>query len=544
MRLRSDVLKEGVDRAPHRALLRSMGISGRSMKRPFVAVVNSWNELVPGHIHLRRLGEAAKDGVRTAGGTPFEFETIGVCDGLAMGHQGMKYSLASREVIADSIEIMVKAHCLDAMVLISSCDKILPGHLMAAARLNIPSIVVTGGPMMPGHFRGRSVDVMTVFEAVGEFRKKRISERDLQGIEECACPGPGSCAGMFTANTMACLTEALGMSLPGCAATHAIEPSKVRLAKESGRQIMSLLRDNRLPSDIMTVEAFENAMTVDMALGGSTNTVLHLPAIARELGIEMTLDDFDETSRRTPHICNLRPSGPYFMKDLEKAGGVPAVLKRLKSKLKLNVLTVTGKKLSELVRRYEVLDDQVIRPLSDPIHTEGGIAIVKGNLAPGGAVVKYSSVPANMLRFSGPAVVFDSEEDAVKGIEGDKVRKGDVVVIRYEGPVGGPGMREMLVPTSLIVGMDLSDKVVLLTDGRFSGATRGPCIGHIAPEAAAKGPIAVVKDGDIVEIDILNRQLRLALSMREIRRRLNRWRPRRRQSKGCLARIFTGSTMT
>jgi dihydroxy-acid dehydratase len=543
MRLRSDVLKEGVDRAPHRALLRSMGISGRSMKRPFVAVVNSWNELVPGHIHLRRLGEAAKDGVRTAGGTPFEFETIGVCDGLAMGHQGMKYSLASREVIADSIEIMVKAHCLDAMVLISSCDKILPGHLMAAARLNIPSIVVTGGPMMPGHFRGRSVDVMTVFEAVGEFHKSRISERDLQRIEECACPGPGSCAGMFTANTMACLTEALGMSLPGCAATHAIEPSKVRLAKESGRQIMSLLRDNRLPSDIMTVEAFENAMTVDMALGGSTNTLLHLPAIARELGIEMALDDFDETSRRTPHICNLRPSGPYFMKDLEKAGGIPAVLKRLKSKLKLNVLTVTGKKLSELVRRYEVLDDQVIRPLSDPIHTEGGIAIVKGNLAPGGAVVKYSSVPANMLRFSGPAVVFDSEEDAVKGIEGDKVRKGDVVVIRYEGPVGGPGMREMLVPTSLIVGMDLSDKVVLLTDGRFSGATRGPCIGHVAPEAAAKGPIAVVKDGDIVQVDIPNRQLRLALSRREIRRRLNKWRPRRRRSKGCLARVFTASTI-
>jgi dihydroxy-acid dehydratase len=502
--------------------------------------VNSWNEIIPGHIHLKRLAQAAKDGVRTAGGTPFEFNTIGICDGLAMGHQGMKYSLASREIIADSIEVMIKAHYFDAMVLISSCDKIVPGHLMAAARLDIPSIVVTGGPMMPGLFRGRSVDLMTVFEALGEFQQGRVTQNDLRELEKCACPGPGSCAGLFTANTMACLTEALGMSLPGCGAMHATDPAKERLAKESGKQIMALLNEGLTPSDIMTEKAFKNAITVDMALGGSTNTVLHLSAIAQELGTRITLDEFDRISRTTPHICDLRPSGRYFMREFEKAGGVPALLKRLQSKLNLGVLTVTGKRLSEVIRKNRVLDDQIIRSLSDPIHAEGGIAILRGNLAPKGAVVKFSSVPINMLRFKGPAVVFDSEEEAVRGIEG-KVEEGDVVVIRYEGPTGGPGMREMLIPTSLIVGMGLSDKVAVLTDGRFSGATRGPCIGHIAPEAAMNGPIAALKEGDIIEIDVPGRRLSVRLSSRVISQRQSNLKRRKRAVKGVLGRIFPPS---
>ncbi len=540
MKLHSNTIKEGVERAPHRSLLRALGLSSQSIRHPFVAIVNSWNEIVPGHIHLKRLANAAKEGVRSAGGTPFEFDTIGVCDGLAMGHQGMKYSLASREIIADSIEAMIKAHCFDAMILISSCDKIVPGHLMASARLNIPSIFITGGPMMPGRYRGRSVDVMTMFEAVGEFQKGQISKDELRRLEECACPGPGSCAGLFTANTMACLTEALGMSMPRCAATHATDSSKIELAKESGRRIMSLLRNGVLPSDIMTEEAFENAITVDMALGGSTNTVLHLSKIAREFGMKITVDTFDEISRRTPHICDLRPSGQYFMREFELAGGIPALLKRLEPRLNLNVLTVTGKTLKRLVRDYRVLDDKLIRPLSNPIHSEGGIAILKGNLAPQGAVVKYSSVPTNMLRFTGPAVVFDSEEEAVKGIE-RKVEEGDAVVIRYEGPIGGPGMREMLVPTSLIVGMGLSDKVAILTDGRFSGATRGPCIGHVAPEAAMKGPIAALEQGDIIEIDVPNRRLGVRLPRRTIKQRQRNLKSRKREVKGILGRIFSPS---
>jgi dihydroxy-acid dehydratase len=537
MKLPSRLIKDGPERAPHRSLLRSLGLSTRDITHPFIAIVNSWNEIIPGHIHLKRLAQAAKDGVRTAGGTPFEFNTIGICDGLAMGHQGMKYSLASREIIADSIEVMIKAHYFDAMVLISSCDKIVPGHLMAAARLDIPSIFVTGGPMMPGLFRGRSVDLMTVFEALGEFQQGRVTQNDLRELEKCACPGPGSCAGLFTANTMACLTEALGMSLPGCGAMHATDPAKERLAKESGKQIMALLREGVTPSDIMTEKAFKNAVTVDMALGGSTNTVLHLSAIAQELGLSVTLDEFDRISRTTPHICDLRPSGRYFMREFEKAGGVPALLKRLQSKLNLGVLTVTGKRLSEVIRKNRVLDDQIIRSLSDPIHAEGGIAILRGNLAPKGAVVKFSSVPINMLRFKGPAVVFDSEEEAVRGIEGE-VEEGDVVVIRYEGPTGGPGMREMLIPTSLIVGMGLSDKVAVLTDGRFSGATRGPCIGHIAPEAAMNGPIAALKEGDIIEIDVPGRRLSVRLSSRVMSQRQSNLKPRKRVVEGVLGRIF------
>lgn len=538
MKLRSNIVKKGVERTPHRALLRSLGLSSQDIRRPFIAVVNSWNEVVPGHIHLRTLAEAAKEGVRAAGGAPFEFDTIGICDGIAMGHQGMKYSLASREIIADSIEAMVEAHCFDAMLLISSCDKVLPGHLIAVARLDIPSIVVTGGPMMPGRLKGRFIDLMTVFEAVGEFQKGLISKRELRRLEECACPGPGSCAGMFTANTMACLTETLGMSLPGCAATHAADRAKVRLARESGRTIMALLKDGVSPSRIMTEDAFDNAITVDMALGGSTNSVLHLTAIARELGVGLSLDRFDELSRKTPHLCDLRPGGSYFMKDLEKAGGVPALLKQLQPKLKLDALTVTGMKLKELIRKYKVLNDRVIRPVSNPIHAQGGIAVLGGNLAPEGAVIKYSSVPDNMLKFRGPAVVFDSEEEAVKGIAQGRVCEGDVIVIRYEGLLGGPGMREMLVPTSLIVGMGLGDKVALLTDGRFSGATRGPCIGHVAPEAALKGPIAALKAGDVIEMNVPDRQLNMRISKEQMAQRLNALRPKKREVRGCLARLF------
>ena len=544
IKMRSKAIKSGVERAPHRALLGSLQVRRDDIGRPFIAVVNSWNEIVPGHIHLKKLAQAVKEGVRAAGGLPFEFETIAVCDGLAMGHKGMKYSLASRELIADSVEVMVEAHCFDGMVLISSCDKIVPGHLMAAARLNIPSIVVTGGPMMPGRLHGRAIDVMTVFEAVGELRKRRISRKELDELEQCACPGPGSCAGLFTANTMACLTEALGMSLPGCAATHAKDPKKIQIARESGRKILSLLRNRVTPSRIMTEDAFQNAIVVDMALGGSTNTVLHLPAIARELGAKISLDIFDSISREVPHIADIRPGGSFFMKDFRNAGGVPSLLKRLEPMLRLNVLTVTERKLGDLIKGYRMPDENVIRPLSNPLYAEGGIAILKGNLAPEGAVVKYSSVPAIMHEFTGPAVVFDSEEEAVKEIGKGRISEGDVIVIRYEGPIGGPGMREMLVPTSLIVGMGLADKVALLTDGRFSGATRGPCIGHVAPEAAVKGPIAALRRGDTVEIDIPSRRLSVRLSKRVIQQRLRTWRPRKREAKGVLGRILTRSHQT
>ncbi|MEM2602457.1 MAG: dihydroxy-acid dehydratase [Candidatus Bathyarchaeia archaeon] len=524
----SSKMKGGVEAAPRRALLKASGLSDEDISKPLIAIVNSWNEIVPGHVHLRRISEAVKAGVRSNGGTPLEFDTIAICDGIAMGHEGMKYSLFSRDLIADSVEAMVRAHAFDAMVLISSCDKILPGHLMAAARLDIPAIVVTGGPMYPGTYRGRRVDVISVFEAIGELKRGAISEQDLAELEASACPGPGSCAGMFTANTMACLTEAMGMSLPGCATSHAVTAKKLRIAEGSGRRIMDLLRSGIKPSDIMTLGAFRNAIAVDMALGGSTNSVLHLRAIAAELGIDLRLEEFDEIGRRVPHICDMRPSGPYFMSDLDRAGGVPAILRRLEPFLSKEEMTVSGRRIGELLKNVSIEDEEVIRPLERPVHPEGGIAILRGNLAPKGAVIKYSSVPETMLRFAGEAVVFDSEEEAVEGISKGRVEEGDVVVIRYEGYVGGPGMREMLGPTSLIMGMGF-ERVALVTDGRFSGGTRGPCIGHVDPEAALGGPIAAVRDGDRIEIDIPRRRLELALQSEEIERRLKELEPKRKE---------------
>ncbi|MCD6529604.1 dihydroxy-acid dehydratase, partial [Candidatus Bathyarchaeota archaeon] len=518
--MRSDEVKEGIERAPNRSLLKAVGITDEEMDKPFIAVVNSYASIVPGHLHLRKIADQVKLGIASAGGVPFEFNTIAVCDGIAMGHIGMRFSLPSRDLIADSIEVMIQAHRFDGMVLVSNCDKITPGMLMAAARLNIPSIVVTGGPMMSGVYEGRKAGVDTVFEAVGKTAKGEMSVQELKRLEDLACPSCGSCNGMFTANTMACLTEAMGMSLPGCATALAVSSAKLRIAKESGRQIMELVKRDIKPSDIITPKSIDNAIIVDSALGGSTNTVLHLTAIAREAGIKLELDRFDELSRRTPHICNMIPSGRYAMEDLDRAGGIQAVLKELSPLLSLDALTVTGKTVKENLEEAEIRDRSVIRPLTNPVHEEGGIAILRGNLAPEGAVVKTAAVSPKMLVHEGPARVFDSEQEAMKAILGGEIREGEVIVIRYEGPKGGPGMPEMLSPTSAIAGMGLSESVALITDGRFSGATRGPCIGHVAPEAAVGGPIAALKDGDIIKIDIPNRNLNVELSEEEVESRL------------------------
>jgi len=538
--MRSDKTKGGIDRAPHRSLMKAMGMIDEEIERPFIGVVNSWNEFIPGHIHLDKLADAAKSGIRMGGGTPFEFHTIGICDGIAMGHEGMRYSLPSRETIADSVELQVQAHQLDALLFVTSCDKILPGHLMAAARINIPSIFVTGGPMCPGIFHDRQVDLISVFEAVGKFQAGEMTEEELRDLEESACPGIGSCAGLFTANTMGCLTEALGMSLPGCGTSMAIDANKLKIARRSGMQIMRLLKDNIKPRDIMTEEAFENAIRVDMAIGGSTNTALHLPAIANECGIKLSLDLFDKLSGETPHLTSIRPGGPHFMIDLDRAGGIQAVMDRIKDRLDLNCMTVTGKTLHENLRGLRILNlegnREVIRTKENPYHREGGIAILKGNLAPRGSVVKQSAVDPKIMKHSGPARVFDCEEDANDAILGGKIEKGDVIVIRYEGPKGGPGMREMLQATSAVAGMGLSDSVALITDGRFSGGTRGPCIGHISPEAAEGGPIAIVRDGDIIEIDIPQRKLNLKLSEKEIRERLKKWKKKEKKLTGVLKR--------
>lgn len=514
--MRSDTVKKGVERTPHRGLLKAMGITDEEIERPFVAVVNSWNEFIPGHIHLQNLANAVKAGIRIAGGTPFEFNTIGICDGITMGHVGMKYSLPSREVIADSIELMVQAHRMDAMVLIPTCDKIVPGHLMAAARLNIPSIVVTGGPMCPGMFEDRKVDLISLFEGIGELKEGKITKETLKDLEGLACVGAGSCAGLFTANTMACMTEALGMSLPECGTCHAVDAKKLRIAKRSGVKIMELIEKNVSPEDIITEKAFENAISVDMAIGGSTNTTLHLPAIANELGITIELSLFDKISRKTPHLTNLRPGGEHFILDFDQAGGVPAVMDGIKDRLNLDCLTVTGESLKENLKKLRIVNPnknkEVIRTVNNPYHPEGGIAILYGSLAPLGAVVKQTAIHPDMLVHKGPAKVFNSEEEAKAAISANKIQPGDVIVIRFEGPRGGPGMREMLEVTSIIAGRGLIDSVALVTDGRFSGGTRGPCIGHISPEAARGGPISQVKDGDTIEIDIPNRVLDIVTS--------------------------------
>ena len=539
--MRSDITKVGVERAPHRALFKATGLTDEEIKRPFVGVVNSWNEFIPGHIHLDRIGQAVKAGIRTAGGVPFEFQTIGVCDGIAMGHAGMRYSLPSRELIEDSIEIMVQAHQLDGLVMIPSCDKIAPGHLMAAGRLDLPTVVVTGGPMLPGYACDRDLDLINVFEGW------QSGGESLAVLEEMACPGAGSCAGLFTANTMACLTEALGLSLPGCATTHAVDSRKIRIAKRSGSKIMEMIESGLTARHIVTDKAIENAIRVDMAIGGSTNTVLHMPAIASEFGLNLDLEMFDEMSRETPHLVNLRPGGPHHMIDLDRAGGIPAILSRLKSKLNLDAMTVTGRTLGQEIADFHPINPEanakVIATLDSPVHPEGGIAILWGSLAPEGAVVKQTAVSAAMLRHTGPAVIYDSEEESMKGIVNGQVKAGDVVIIRYEGPKGGPGMRETLAPTSAIAGAGLSESVALITDGRFSGGTRGPCIGHVSPEAAVGGPIALVRTGDKISIDIPGRKVELLVDPAELKERQKSWKPPKPKfTGGVLARYMNSVT--
>ncbi|MBE0521115.1 MAG: dihydroxy-acid dehydratase [Candidatus Methanoperedenaceae archaeon] len=539
--MRSDNIKKGLERAPHRSLLKAVGLTDEEMSCPFIGVVNSWNEVIPGHIHLDRLSDAVKAGIRMAGGVPFEFNTIGICDGIAMGHSGMKHSLPSRELIADSIELMVEAHQFDGMVMIPTCDKIVPGHLMAAGRLDIPAIVVTGGPMMPGIVGDEQRDVISLFEAVGERRNNKITDQDLKNLEDCSCCGAGSCAGLFTANTMACVTEALGMSLPGCGTAHAVDAKKTRLAKHSGMKIMELVEKGITPQDIVTKQALDNAIILDMAIGGSTNTALHLPAIAAEFGLVLPLERFDEISRKTPHLINLRPGGDRFLIDFERAGGVPAMMKNLRTRLNLDTITVTGKSLGENLDEYIIINPranlEIIATIDAPVHPEGGIAVLKGSLAPDGSVIKQSAVSPKMLKYSGNARVFDSEEDAMAAIMEGKIKSGDCVIIRYEGPKGGPGMREMLSPTAAIAGMGLIDSVALITDGRFSGGTRGPCIGHVSPEAAVGGAIGLVHEGDIIEIDIPGRILNLKVSQDILAERRKAWTsPAPKATKGYLSR--------
>jgi dihydroxy-acid dehydratase len=521
--MRSDAVKRGTERAPHRSLLRALGCTDQEMEQPFVGVINSYNEAIPGHSNLRQIADAVKAGIRTAGGTPFEVNTIGVCDGLAMNHAGMKFSLPSRELIADSVEVVVEAHAFDALVLIPNCDKIIPGMLMAAARLNLPAIVVSGGPMLAGRLDGRAVDLADVFMAVGAVARGEMSEAELDRLEQVACPGCGSCSGMFTANTMNCLTEVLGLGLPGNGTIPAPYAGRIALAKRAGMQVMELLSQDLRPLDIMTPAAFRNAFAVDMALGGSTNSVLHLMAVAHESGVEIPLRELNEYSARTPHLCRMSPAvGGHHIEDLNRAGGIPAVMRRLLEGglLEGDVRTVTGKTVAENVGRAAVGDESVIRTIEEPYSASGGLAILFGSLAPDGAVVKQAVVAPVMQQHTGPARVFESEEAATVAIVAGEFEEGDVLVIRYEGPKGGPGMREMLTPTSLLSGMGVDDKVALLTDGRFSGATRGAAIGHISPEAAERGPLAVVRAGEAIHIDIPNRRLDLGVPEDEINRRL------------------------
>jgi dihydroxy-acid dehydratase len=521
--MRSDSVKRGVERAPHRSLLRALGCTDREMNQPFVGVINSYSEAIPGHANLDRIAGAVKAGVRMAGGTPFEINTIGVCDGLAMNHAGMKYSLPSRELIADSVELVVQAHAFDALVLIPNCDKIIPGMLMAAARLNLPTVVVSGGPMLAGRLDGRAVDLADVFMAVGAVARGEMTESELDRLERVACPGCGSCAGMFTANTMNCLTEALGLGLPGNGTIPAPYAGRVALAKRAGMQVMELLSRDIRALDILTPAAFRNAFVVDMALGGSTNSVLHLLAVAHEAGVEIPLRELNDCSDRTPHLCRMSPAaGGHHIEDLDRAGGIPAVMHRLLEGGALDgeTMTVTGRTVAQGLMGVRIGEPSVIRPLDAPYSTSGGLAILFGSLAPDGAVVKQAVVAPEMQQHSGPARVFESEETATAAILNGDFEEGDVLVVRYEGPKGGPGMREMLTPTSLLSGMGLDDKVALLTDGRFSGATRGAAIGHISPEAAERGPLAAVRDGDEIHIDIPNRRLDLGVGEDEVARRL------------------------
>lgn len=538
--MRSDAIKKGLERAPHRSLLKALGYTNEELERPLIGVANSANEIVPGHIHLDKITEAVKAGIRLAGGTPIEFGVIGVCDGIAMGHNGMKYSLASRELIADSIETMVNAHMFDGMVLIPNCDKIIPGMLMAAARVNIPSVVVSGGPMMAGRHKGRDISLSQVFEGIGGVAGGKITMDELNDIEDNACPGCGSCSGMFTANSMNCLTEALGMGLPGNGTVLAVTAARIRLAKHAGMAVMNLVEKDIKPRDIMTLDAFENALAVDMALGCSTNTVLHVPAIAYEAGITLNLDKFNEISAKIPHLCSLSPGGKHHIQDLDQAGGVPAVMNILMKAGMLknpDTITVTGKTAKDNIKDREVFCSDVIRSIDNAYHVQGGLAILRGNIAQDGGVVKQSAVAEEALVFSGPARVFDSEDDATAAIIGGKIEKGSVIVIRYEGPRGGPGMREMLTPTATVVGMGMERDIALITDGRFSGASRGCSIGHVSPEAALGGNIALINDGDMIDINIPGKQINVKLSDEELNERRASWiAPEPRVKTGYLAR--------
>ncbi len=522
--MKSDVVKRGVERAPHRSLLHAVGWASAEIDKPLIGVINSFSEIVPGHIHLRDIAQAVKAGVRSGGGVPFEVNTIAVCDGIAMNHPGMKYSLPSRELIADSVEIVAEAHAFDALVFIPNCDKITPGMLMAAVRLNLPAIFISGGPMLAGRLSSDSgvkyVDLSSIFEAVGKVAKGKMSQEELEQMEEVACPGCGSCSGMFTANTMNCATEALGMGLVGHGTIPAVDGRRIQLAKEAGRQVMELLANNIRPRDIINEASIHNAFAVDVALGGSTNSVLHLMAIAHEAGVDFSLPVVNQISERTPHLVKLRPDGDYHLEDLDQAGGISAVMKALKGVLNLEVRTVSRKSVAEIIADCRFVDEKVIHSADNAYSATGGICVLFGNLAPEGAVVKRGAVAPEMMLHQGPTRVFDSEEEATAAIMGGSIKSGDVVVIRYEGPKGGPGMREMLTPTSLLSGMGMDKEVALITDGRFSGATRGAAIGHVSPEAASRGTIAALRDGDIIKIDIPNYKLEVELSDKEISQRL------------------------
>ena len=517
--MRSDVIKHGVDAAPARSLLRADGLKDEDFDKPFIGIADSWNEVVPGHIHLNKIVDAVKEGIREAGGVPFVFGTPAVCDGIAMGHKGMRYSLISREVISDCCEVMVEGHAMDGWVGVSNCDKVTPGMLMAAGRMNIPALMVTGGAMEAGKLNGEDIDFQSVFEAIGQVQVGAADESFLKTVECAACPGAGSCSGLFTANTMACLTETLGMSLTGCGTSLAVDEKKLAIAKESGKRIVELVKKGIKPRDIVNSHSFHNAICVDMAIGGSTNTALHIPAISKEFGCPVDLSEFDKISREVPHITSLRPAGQFHIRDLDNAGGVPAILKRLIDHIE-DAPTVNGKSVMEIAESATIADENVLRPLDNPYHQQGGIAILKGNIAPMGSVIKQAAVSSKMMVFSGRARCFDSEKDATEAIKSGSIVAGDVVVIRYEGPKGAPGMPEMLAPTSIIQGMGLGETVALITDGRFSGATRGGAIGHVSPEAYEKGPIAALRDGDMIDIDIPNRKLNARLSDEEIKARL------------------------
>lgn len=532
--MRSDNIKKGINRTSHRSLLRACGLNDEDMEKPFIGIANSYTDIVPGHIHLKDLVQDVKEVIRSEGGVPFEFNTMAVCDGIAMNHEGMYFSLPSREIIANTVESMAMAHQFDALICMPTCDKVVPGMLMAAARLDIPTIFITGGPMMPGKFHGEVVDFINVTEAVGATQSGKMSEEDLYELERCACPGAGSCAGLFTANTMACLTETLGMSLPGCATAHAVSDKKVDIARKSAKAIFGLIEKDIKPSDVMTQESFENAIVVDLALGGSTNTTLHIPAIAHEVGgLDVNIDLFDKLSHEVPYICSIRPGGNNRMIDVDNAGGIPAVMKNLESLLHTDCVTCTSKTVEENLTEVTDIDYDVIHTIDSPVRTEGGIAVLYGNIAPNGSVIKQGAVNEDMLVHSGPCKVYNSEEECVTAIENDEIVDGDVVVIRYEGPKGGPGMREMLNPTAAIMGRELFH-VALITDGRFSGGSRGPCIGHISPEAAAGGPIAAIENGDIVSINVKERSIKLELTDDEIQERLSKVKPVERNLKGWL----------